>query len=227
MRFRHRLRRRRGISRRPGMKGDWVTLLKTECPFSGQNPNPCDTAPESLLEDTISLIDDQDVQEKQDSLTIVRMVGALNPVLFASYEVTAPLSSPVGGIIACHEGIYKSADGGLTDTILNPYNPGDFERDNWLWLRETAFNLVIGGDTGGFDNFVLAGGAGTTSPPSSPQFDVRVKRRLSFGENLLYCWCWTVQLTLVPAAQGGSLPTSVLPTFANKLTGALRGYVKF
>lgn len=228
MRFRRRHRSGRRVHRRPGMKGDWITLMKTGCPFPGEAPQPCDTAPESLVATQIDLIEGADLNDKQDALTIVRMVGAINPVLFLSYEVTAPLSSPQAGIASCHEGIYKATSNAAGDIqVLNPFNGDDFALDSWLWLRETSFNIVIGGAQNGFDTFALAGGAGTAFPPSAPQFDVRVKRKLELGDDIVYAAQWTLQMTIVPVAQGGSLPTSVNLTAASLITGALRGYVKF
>lgn len=222
MRFRHRA-RRHSIRRRPGMKGDWVNLAKTECPFTGTNAQACDTAPASLIAAQLALIDSSDLHDKQDKLTIVRMVGAVNPVLIMEYNVSTPFSPPRKGIVQCVEGIYvTSADDNSAGGEQNPFIDTDFEMDTWLWLRSTSFGIVVGGAADGFDDFVLVGGSGTMTPPSAAQFDVRVKRKLEFGQNLLYACQWVAEDVLLTG-----LPTGTTLTQTSRIVAALRGYVKF
>lgn len=222
MRFRRRLRGPRR-ARRPGMKGDWIVLAHTACPFDANIAISCDSSSPNDALNTIALVDSNDIHDKQDHLTIVRMVGELNPTLILRYEIAAPGPNPLQGVLRCDEGIYVAgADDNSTGGELNPYVETDWSQDKWLWLRTQLFFPTIPTATDGFQTFVAVAGFGASLPASQPGFDVRVKRKLEFGDNLNYSWTWTATPNLL-----GSFATGTSLVQNSIMNASLRGYVKF
>lgn len=218
-----RIRRRysRGRSRRVTGKGDWVLGLKTNCPvntaytdatqcdFEGSPPNPT----------AFSLIDSDDISEKQDSLTCVRIVGELNHV--QSMVIPGADLSPWSLQLIVAEGIYVSTTDGAgppSDVIdLDPALSGDLELDQWLWLRKMPFTFMGFGGTGSTAH--LWQGNGDYSGALNPHIDIRVKRKLKRGQELIYAVSYRFH------ASNLIVNTNTFAT--GTLNGQLRCYVKF
>lgn len=217
-----RIRRRysRGRSRRVTGKGDWVLGLKTNCPVNTAYlaSMQCDaegSPPDPLA---FSLIDSDDIAEKQDSLTCVRIVGEINHV----QSMVIPGSDVTPWSVQCivAEGIYVStADGGSpADVIdLDPALSGDLEMDQWLWLRKMPFTFMGFGGVGTTAH--LWQGNGDYSGALNPHVDIRVKRKLKRGQELIYACSYRYHLS--------NLTISSEVFMTGTLNAQLRCYVKF
>jgi hypothetical protein len=162
-----------------------------------------------------SLVDGPDVREKQDALTIVRMVGELS--VFAVPQVLSPVPNPSYGLIQVDEHIVL----GTTDdtgavAILDPRRDLTMESDNLMWRRRTHIALecpAFAGATG------FCAVSYESTELGSPHLDIRVKRRIREGSELIYAVASSVVSTLGPL--------SVTQMIDLKLNANLRGYVKF
>lgn len=211
MKFRRKTRPR--ARRRPGMKGDWVIGAESNCLIPLDVSSDCQDTPTTALSTFLSLIDSQDLLDKEDAMTVVRIVGDV-PV---SFRISTPEgSNPPLVLMTMREGIYVAgADGALpvADVIANnPALTEDLELDSWMWLRTRSFHL----------QGPLGGGVAWQSPQDYAQLmnthlDLRVKRKLKRGQELVYVvYCF--HETLVAS---GSM--SLFGGFAPHL----RCYVKF
>lgn len=209
-------------ARRSGTKKhDWVLLFQTQVPLVV--PQTTYTAPNAVLPLQIALLDDQDLQDKQDSLTIVRTVGEIQ--VMSNMVVT--VANPLQIVISVFEGIYIASDSAATTAQFDPTLAGDVDRDNWLWLRTTRHihDSVGGGvirETFFNNNDYFAG--------LSPHLDIRVMRKLTRGTELVYCVKALVPtLNQTGVADGLLMGTVPAGNFTAQafVMGAIRGLVKF
>lgn len=204
-------RRRHGprIRRRPGMKGDWVVAAFARCGIPITAFPDCEAVPVTTDLVDFALIDDTDVAAKEDSLTVCRVVGEIHPMIFATWEIATPAALEV----TFYEGIYKTTVGDTTAVILDPRNDVDIGSDSWLWLRRrtaTFFTIGAGPKLEWWSPADYAEGM-------NDHIDLRVKRKINFGEELIYV-CGTTKHVFA-----GDLPFSLL----GQLQFTLRAYVKF
>jgi len=216
-----RIRRRRSRTphrRKPGMKGDWIIGASENC-STGIPQRACSSSdiPTPLA---FSLIDSQDLLDKEDKLTVVRTVGEIYRSFFVETGPGASGTDFWCAQMTVHEGIYVAgSDGGLpTATViqLDPSVPQDLELDTWMWIRHTSIICSNLSSTGG--SFV-SGEPGDGTEPLGAHIDLRVKRRLIRGEELVYVVSCTTETHV---AQTGHEPV-----WHPKVCPNLRLYAKF
>jgi len=213
-------RRRIHRPRRPGMKGDWVVGVSQACVETINHSN-CDD--EERTPTAFSLIDSQDLMDKEDKLTVVRTVGELHATMtqIVTNSDTGPRA--FSRIYTFHEGIYVAgadASGPPATVIqLDPSVSADIELDTWMWLRHRS--LIISGQVAGSAVSIVAGSFGDGTDAMGHHIDLRVKRKLERGQELIYAANVTVSDVV-------SLPGNFL-TFVEvaSLLPQLRLYCKF
>jgi len=222
MRFRRKGRKR---PRANGMKGDWIFLMNNLCSDIIPNTDPC-SALVVANTDQRFLIDSTDIDDKQDALTICRIVGEFCPLVNVVWDDSATGTVPRGFRASWHMGIYTSSVNHTSGDIsqLDPANQVDLDSDRWLFLRTwLVTDLGPVGET--------SGGVGATPMRTfwwTPQdyaenmnthLDIRVKRRLVEGDSLV------MVNRLVSEPRHG---TDIVPDhFEASYRASLRGYVKF
>lgn len=219
MRFRHK-RRSRAV-RRPGMRGDWVVGMDFNCPEEVSFANTCQAMAEDPPTPTdFSLIDSQDLLDKEDALTVVRIVGDVPMWVWCIDPAFVGIAAATCTI---REGIYVAgADGALPTAnviSLNPGVPGDVELDSWMWLRTRVFKFAAFQGGGGPGATVQFQSGQDYAPGSNDHLDIRVKRRLKRGQELVYTACSFGHDTSGFLAANGALRV--------QMQGHLRCYVKF
>lgn len=214
MRFKHRLRGKH--ARKPGMKGDWLVLAHSGCPVLGPTPQDCQD--EADINDVfeIAFLNSADLIEKEDSMTIVRQVGEIQHFMFTLFEEgSVPSNTLVDFLFTIDEGIYLSTvnASGIT-TPLDPRTSADAELDSWLWRRRLLvnFDALNAPKEQWWSN-------GDYWGPMSPHLDIRSKRKLVRGNELIYC-CGTT-FSRIGAVATGTIVTG------HRISFNMRGYVKF
>lgn len=182
MKFRRRRRLHRSRPHTAG-KGDWVVGLNSECPI-----DVIVTACEEPTQDPpllFALVDSTDIADKQDKLTVVRTVGEIPATCF--WQISNGGTGPVNfhSVVSLHEGIYVSTVDPLGNVLgMDPALSADLESDSWMWLRKRI--LVFSGKVGGGDTIAAAAQMTEGSDPMGPHIDLRVKRKLEQGFELVY-----------------------------------------
>lgn len=221
MRIRRR-RMHRGHARKAGMKGDWLVLGHTDClQLLGPVQQCLNDEYTAAGVHEFALIDGVDLVAKQDSLTIVRMVGEL-AVLFTPTLApggTTPIVSVL--VLQQDEMIHKTSvgDGGST-ALLDPRRELSGENDDILWRRRTHISSTLAVPVSGIG---LASIDYDQNEFSSPHLDIRVKRRMVSGDVLLY----SVAHTVVHFTSNVLNLNQALGTLNPQLSMNMRGYVKF
>lgn len=182
MRFRRR--RPRRVKAR-GMHGDWVVGVDHNCMLPIVSVMKCsDTAAPNDTTD-FSLLDTQDVEDKEDALTVVRIVGDVPIVSRLKFS-----SEPPGINMVVHtirEGIYLSTvDPNGVAVDMDPRLPGDMESDCWLWLRTRSFKFAYVGPATSPPPGIFWQAASDYNVGQNDHLDIRVKRKLKRGQELIY-----------------------------------------
>lgn len=222
MRFRKRLSRHRP-RRNPARKGDWVVLAGEACPTDCPFIIPCDSDATTANVNTFTLLDSQDLLEKADSMTVMRIVGDFNPMASWAFN-TITSGGPVQQVIMVRAGIYKSVEDNEGAFTRDPFHEDDFGADCWLWLRQYDFI---------FDSLNNQGPGGASLEqwhscqdysPDGSHLDLRVKRKMQQGENLLLAVGVRRSFLMAPLgiANDGSNPVNFV-----HFTAQLRAYIKF
>lgn len=217
MRFRRRAPKRRTARR---MHGDWVVGIDHNCGLPIPSDQPCTgggTDPGTFLNDTLdfSLIDTSDIQDKEDALTVVRVVGDLP--MFASIRGVLADNSFLLRTITVREGIYVSTvDPNGVAIDMDPRTAGDMESDCWLYLRTRTFKFAAVGVTG--SHVCMWQSGADYSQQQNDHLDLRVKRKLKRGQELIYTAGGFFEE--VDVAQAGVVNAVVF-------SGHLRCYVKY
>jgi len=200
MRFR---RKRRHHTRKAGaMRGDWVIGVHENCVQLVPNEECDTTSPATPF--GFSLIDSQDLLDKEDKLTVVRTVGELTRTGFfaVSNGATTGGSQDFAAVCTFHEGIYVAgADSSTpaTVTTLDPSVGQDVELDSWMWLRHTS--LIVSGQIEPGKVVVIGAQFALGDGPTGPHIDLRVKRKLERGQELVY----TAKVTVSSITAGGDI----------------------
>jgi len=214
MKFRRKFRGKH--TRRPGMKGDWVVLAHTLCPVVGPGIPQCTELPVPSSSDLIeaAFINANDLIEKEDALTIVRMVGEIHYGLSAQFDGLIT-TSPSQHAVTWDEGIYlQTTDASGVGISLDPRLSTDAELDTWLWRRR---NIAVFDAVGGavkeqwWTNQDYASGM-------NAHLDIRVKRKMVRGTQLVYT---------AGCAQSIVFGIPSLVTITSWMNFNMRGYVKF
>lgn len=194
------------------MKGDWVVEAFNLCPEITPVTDACTAISlTSLL--SFAFVDDTDVQDKQDHLTVVRQVGEIHHSVIGQ-TTTGSVLEPNVVTVRIDEGIYlTTADiGSGTVQVLDPRDGAAFESDQWMWRRTRRFFLLGTGATW----FSWASPQDYAENANS-HLDIRVKRKVGLGQELIYTMGSSFILLM------GNRPTTM-----NIATDfAMRAYVKF
>jgi len=216
---------RRGSSRRhvrrPGMKGDWVLLAVDHCGDPLNTEDACD-APAAVHVNSVLLIDANDLGAKQDSLTIMRIVGQIETRVQLTFSVAGLTAAGSGlvGFTIC-EGIYlTSIDDTGAIVQLDPAASIDMESDHWMWRRVNNISFAINSPAGPASG-TAAQNVGDDR--ESRSIDIRVKRKLVQGDVIVYsAHCVRADSTLSTGGFGDFALSRKADQFFD-----LRGYVKF
>jgi hypothetical protein len=166
---------------------------------------------------TFALLDHTDMAEKQDSLTIVRMVGEIiHKVRFGPFELGE--GGDYSQSVRLDEAIYLATTDDLQEVLaVDPTIDTSYENHNILWRRNSLYSSRAQVTAGSvfFDE-------ARYETRADEHLDIRVMRKLKEGDNLLYSYCG-VWDTFGPV--GGTTPITLDPTIESRF--AMRGYVKF
>jgi len=234
VRFRRKRRPRRAAHNRATRKGDWIILGDNACEDGIHlgDQNKCVATREDLIPSTLAFtwIDDSDIEEKQDSLTIVRMVGEVINRCDFTIGGTASIPNGMGIAVTACEGIYITSDdpnGDIQELI--PGFRDDLELDNWLWLRKRVTLVQVGGVAANGVVYSAGGFAGEADGARSPHLDIRVARKLKRGTELIYaCTYYWEDITGFTGATPGVIGgTGSNLSIKVGVQMQMRGYVKF
>lgn len=219
--MRHRRHLRRGASRK---KKDWVILAHTDCLQEMPSALPCQAyafseQPDLVTTFSTSLINGADLTEKEDSLTIVRIVGEVEHLVQVVWDAGAGVTTPSTLVFQIDEMIYKSTGGDIVGG--GEYDPRfgvNMELDTILWRRRLLLVATLSNSASGTVLTDLGNGS-ESSPGMGPHLDIRTMRKLKQGDELVYS---AAALRSLPFA-GSTEATSVFW----KAAFNLRGFVKF
>lgn len=212
--------------RKPGMKGDWVMGIHENCPVSVPNELCSDAEPANPF--AFSLVDQQDLLDKEDKLTVVRTVGELcRSFSSAIINGSATNDQFLSLDLTWHEGIYVGgADAEVpvaTVIELDPSRADDCALDTWMWLRHTHV-IISAFLPKAMVNPVIVAGQFIDGSAIGEHIDLRVKRKLERGQELVYSAKMTFSQNIFTNAP---LSTDITMIMAAKLSGHLRMYCKF
>lgn len=210
------------------MKGDWIVLAHNNCDELQNVQLHCDAERGDFLgtEKAFTFIDETDLEAKQDSLTIVRMVGEITTHLSVLFTGgTGGIPHGLAIMVTLDQGIYlagEDPDGNATELI--PSVDPDVQLDNWLWLRRAT--LVAECPPVAANGVVFNNGAfdADPGPMTDRHVDLRAKRRMRRGQSLVYTQ------TVFWQNVGFGIDNPVLGTNFTAVVGLnfqMRGYVKF
>lgn len=177
-------RRKRAVNR---MRGDWVIGIHMPCGVAVP-ANVCDAGSVGIANPVFfSLIDSQDLLDKEDKLTVVRTVGEI-------YVGGSALWTPAGTSLSLmqktwtlHEGIYVAGADGASPTAstiaLDPSLAEDCELDTWMWLRHRSVSWAESINAPVQVPLNFEGG----TEYLTQHIDLRVKRKVERGQELVYC----------------------------------------
>lgn len=169
------------------MHGDWVVGVDSPCMLPIVINDDCQADPFTSPTTDFSLIDTTDITDKEDALTVVRVVGDM-PMLSWLADTGSPGFHMI--VVTVREGIYVSTvDPNGVAIDMDPRLPADMESDCWLYLRSRVFKFGwIGGTdgAGGTTKTMLWQSGGDYATQQNDHLDLRVKRKLKRGQELIY-----------------------------------------
>lgn len=228
MKFRAKMRSHRRHS--PRKKGDWIILSSLPCSQPVMAPAACDDAQVQDGTETAGvtftlLVSPADIAEKEDSLTIVRIVGELTHVVKFNDPAFTHTLGDYCVMTRVDEHIYKSTneiDGSVT--ALDPRAEVSLEDDSILWRRTSFYT---------WENITTLTSQALFNimryeTRADEHVDIRVSRKLSQGEVLIHAIACTVQILAQPIGGGADLTVAdVISATGVDCFFALRGYTKF
>lgn len=215
MRIRRRRLRSSGAQPR---KKDWFVLAQTECPQIMPQPVACASfnAPDLNTVFSAAFIDGQDLLSHTDAMTIHRQVGEITHLVGFLWE------KPLGGdakagafVVQVDEMIYLATGGDASQSgELDPRIDVNAESDQIMWRRRTCYTSFLERDS----SVTVVTLAANNEPVSNAHLDIRVKRRVKQGEELIY----SAGALSFPSVFLGTSPTIEWATSFN-----MRGFCKF